>query len=65
MSDSKTYDVFLSYNSADANLVDTIALKLKEKGITIFLTAGTWYQALPGRNIWNKCSTHVMPWPFY
>ncbi|MEJ7738401.1 MAG: TIR domain-containing protein [Chitinophagaceae bacterium] len=49
MSDSKTYDVFLSYNSADANLVDTIALKLKEKGITIFLDR--WY-LVPGT-----------PWP--
>ena len=46
---SKTYDVFLSYNSRDHVMVDQIAHWLKEQGISCFLDR--WY-LVPGK-----------PWP--
>jgi hypothetical protein len=49
MSDQSTYDVFLSYNSADHRAVEKVARALTEQGLTVFLDR--WY-LVPGR-----------PWP--
>jgi hypothetical protein len=38
-SDGTSYDVFLSYNSADHCLVEDIARKLRHEGIKPFLAA--------------------------
>src|SRR5690349_5708098 len=41
MATSDNFEVFLSYNSADRNIVEAIARKLKERNISVFLDR--WY----------------------
>ena len=55
VTDESSYDLFLSYNSADHGVVEDVARKLRDEGLEPFLDR--WYLA-PGMHVgapsWKK-----------
>jgi TIR domain-containing protein len=47
-------EVFLSHASADAEAVKAIAEQLKERGIPVWLTSGTWCPGIRGSTRWVR-----------
>jgi hypothetical protein len=55
-SDGRSYDVFLSYNSADHNVVEYIARKLRDEGLACSGASSTmWGVNLAPFHFWNLC----------